>query len=444
MSGPTVARCPHCSYPYTTADGRVGSEIHCKTCGNSFTLTSNGNGVGIGNGIGPRPKVAGEKTRVVSISRAAQTRSASTAARPLTLPLPLTASASATAAAAAAAASDTSAWEIPETEEEPEEEVAPRPSTGHGPMIATLIVAFVVFVALVIGSLMLINRPPSASAPDDADADIDLAPRIPTGPPPALAFHDDASGNRVGTVTVRGRRSASTDLKLVLPAGQHADHSVPCVFICPAGSNLLVGVPFGPNEQDDLDPLLSRGLAVCFYSLDGTVDDLQTTNERRLLSAMTQYRRSDAGMHNLSDAIDTVLANAPQVDPARLATCGHSSAGTVALMAAAREPRIRAVAAMAPATDLPKRLASVTSGDDRMSAYVRRISPSEVASFPCPIWIYHASDDENVPVSDSKAFAEKHRGHVTLRIANTGGHVGAYTQGLPEAAHFLAATLKAQ
>jgi dienelactone hydrolase len=257
-----------------------------------------------------------------------------------------------------------------------------------------------------------------------------------------MSLKTDMDLRWVGTAKVLNRRADATDVRLVLPPGEHAAASLPCVFVCPAGSNLLVGVPFGPGEQEDFYPFLKAGMAVCFYTLDGTVD-LDAASEKQVLAAIPHYKDADAGICNLSDAIDTVLASSPAVDPSRLAACGHSSAGTIAVMAAAREPRIKAVAALAPAIDVPKRLSEVVRADASLARFIRSISPSEIGSLPCPVWIYHAEDDDNVPLRDTQKFAERHGGQVTLRVVGTGGHFGAYTYGLPEAVTFLATTLKA-
>lgn len=262
-------------------------------------------------------------------------------------------------------------------------------------------------------------------------------------PPPPLSFVEEA-GRRVGTASA-SVRSRQTQVRLVLPPGTHGDKSLPCVFVCPAGSNLLTGVPFGEGEQEDFYPLLDLGMAVCFYTLDGTIEDFNTASDTEGMVAMMFYRRANAGLHNLSDAVDTVLAGAPAVDPARLATCGHSSAGTIAVMAAAREPRVRAAAAMAPALDLPIRLAEVIrSADSDFQEFIRSASPSELASLPAPVWVYHARDDTNVPVAEAQAFAAKHPGKVTLHLADQGGHGGALTDGKGLAFRFLATTLRAK
>ncbi len=260
---------------------------------------------------------------------------------------------------------------------------------------------------------------------------------------PQLVFTTDAVGRRVGTAKA-AMRSAATTVKLVLPPGDHPDHSLPCVFVCPAGSNLLTGTAWDKGEQEDFYGLLDRGMAVCFYSLDGTLPESLKTQELAVGMAIRAFLGSGGGLGNAQDAIDTVLASTPSIDPSRLGAIGHSSAGTVGLTAAAGDPRIVAVAAMAPAIDLPKRLADVVEQlDGRSTATVYKMSPSAIEKLTADVYIYQASDDTNVPAADASAFAAKHADKVKLELVPTGGHGGAYTDGRPKAFDFLATRFNA-
>ena len=285
---------------------------------------------------------------------------------------------------------------------------------------------------------------PASPAMRPAAFDAPPAPPAPVGPPAPMRFHAEA-GRRVGTATVT-RRARRTEVKLVLPPGTHAPRSVPCVFVCPAGSTLLTGVAWGDGEREDFYPLLDRGVAVCFYSLDGTLDDPDTASEQQFAGAMVLYARAKGGASNLSDALDTVLADAPAIDPARLGAAGHSSAGTVALAGAAADRRIRAVAAMAPALDLPTRFGPEVM-DDLPEGPARQL-PFELSALrwsalPCPVFLVQAEDDDNVPASEAHALAAKFPGRVTLKPLPTGGHGGAYDQGLGPCFDWLAKQLGA-
>ena len=101
----------------------------------------------------------------------------------------------------------------------------------------------------------------------------------------------------------------------------------------------------------------------------------------------------------------------PQVDAKRVYTAGHSSAGVAALLVAEHEPAIKGCAAFAPAIDLAKRfgarevrqLQTIGLGD-----LVVRYSPkNNEAKLNCPVLLFHARDDSNVPVADTEAAAAR-------------------------------------
>jgi dienelactone hydrolase len=206
-----------------------------------------------------------------------------------------------------------------------------------------------------------------------------------------------------------------------------------------------VGVPFDPSEHEAFLPLLKRGIAVCFYTLDGTVPDMTKAHPLIMTAAMQQFADADCGLSNLADAIDTVLAGSKAIDGARLAACGHSSAGTIAVAALAREGRISAAAAMAPALDVPKRLGdeAVDALSTSVTQAMFRNTPSNIQKLDKPLFIYETKDDENTPAADAVAFAQKHGATVVLKLGESGGHGGAFDDGLEPAFTFLATRLNA-
>jgi dienelactone hydrolase len=260
----------------------------------------------------------------------------------------------------------------------------------------------------------------------------------PLATPPALSFKKERQWTE-GTAVVTDRQARTTRVRLLLPPGEHSAASLPCVFVAPAGSNLLTGVAFDRDEHLDYIPLLARGMAVCLYSLDGTVRDQFANNDLLVGMAAGHYADADGGLKNLADAIDTVLASAPMVDAKRLATAGHSSAGTIAVAAVGREPRIVAAAAFAPAIDLPARFKDeIEALSGPLTRMVYRLSPSELPSLNGPVFIRHCRDDDNTPLAHAEAFAAKHGSKVTLDVQPTGGHVGAFTAGTAAGFDFLA------
>jgi hypothetical protein len=124
----------------------------------------------------------------------------------------------------------------------------------------------------------------------------------------------------------------SMAFRVYLPPTDAPEHSIPCVLVAPAGSNLLVG-----NDMDADDyhketlPYAEAGMAVIFYSLDGGLADMQNATDGQFKAAYNQFRTAFAGVVNGRNALEYVLTKMPQVDPKRIYTAGHSSAGTVSL-----------------------------------------------------------------------------------------------------------------
>jgi dienelactone hydrolase len=93
-------------------------------------------------------------------------------------------------------------------------------------------------------------------------------------------------------------------------------------------------------------------------------------------------------------------------DPKRIAACGVSRGGFAALHLAAREPRIVAVAAFAPVTELAA--LSEFAGTEQLPA-VRSLSLSELAPrlVSRPIWLAIGDQDHRVDTDRAIAFARQ-------------------------------------
>ena len=122
------------------------------------------------------------------------------------------------------------------------------------------------------------------------------------------------------------------------------------VLIAPAGSDCLTGNRLGKDSRPEHLPYVRAGYAVAAYDLDGALPNKATHSQR--LAAMRAFRDAGAGVKNARAALDYVLKTYPGIDRDHIFASGHSSAGTVALLSAARDLRIKAVVAFAPATDL--------------------------------------------------------------------------------------------
>ena len=139
---------------------------------------------------------------------------------------------------------------------------------------------------------------------------------------------------------------------------------------------------------------------------------------------------------DVAAAIDH-LADVEEIDEARVATCGHSAGGQLALWLAARHrltgvvgatPRVRPVAAVSQAgvCDLERAwrddlgdgaveglLGPLADGSDRLAA----ASPAALAPLDVPQLLVHGADDDLVPVSQSRDYAAREPSAELLELA---------------------------
>lgn len=146
-------------------------------------------------------------------------------------------------------------------------------------------------------------------------------------------------GILVHEVKVKGREQ-SIKLWIYLPERTPAGKKLPCVLIAPAGSPLFHGMTLGEGDRPEHLPYMQAGLAVVAYEIEGAVSPAARTPE--LVKAAGVFRRAEAGLFDTRKALDYALARVPAIDPKRIYTAGHSSAGTLSLLVAQHEPRIAA------------------------------------------------------------------------------------------------------
>lgn len=241
----------------------------------------------------------------------------------------------------------------------------------------------------------------------------------------------------------------SMAFRVYLPPTDAPDHSLPCVLVAPAGTNMLVG-----NDMDADDyhaetlPYAEAGMAVIFYSLDGGVADLQNATDAQLKTGYIKFRAAYAGVVNGRNAFEYALTKMPQVDPKRIYTAGHSSAGSVSLLMAAHEPRLAGSVAYAPCTDVEALLAdsvakrTVRSLLPDLKNFVKQSSPKTHANqIGCPVFFFQADDDRIVDVKESRDFVNRLRAagkQVNFRKVPTGDHYDSMVkQGIPAAITWL-------
>jgi dienelactone hydrolase len=200
-------------------------------------------------------------------------------------------------------------------------------------------------------------------------------------------------------------------VRLYLPANRHEAHSLPCVFIAPAGTRMLYGSELGDGDNPEHLPYARQGFAVLAYELSG--DMPEDHNGRitfgQLKGPVQQFLAADGGLANARTAVDFVLAKVPEVDSNQLFAAGHSSAATMALNAVEADHRFRAVAAYAPACDVVTRWGNDLPKLNRVapgaSDWAERLSPlRHVNDISCPVLLFHADDDTNVKTQDIEPY----------------------------------------
>jgi dienelactone hydrolase len=246
-----------------------------------------------------------------------------------------------------------------------------------------------------------------------------------------------------GIQTASVQLGSGRELYLYLPTGAHPPRSLPCVFIAPAGSPMFTGMALGEGDRAEHLPWVRAGFAVVAYSIDGPIPSDDPT-DREMIAAFKAFRAARAGIDNGIQAIDFVEQRLPEVDPRRLYTAGHSSAGSISLLLAADDARIQGCVAFAPCVDTERHLAPAVAEFDSFFAlsglgrFSKDFNPRDHApKIRCPIFLFTAQDDDVTPpneVTDLNARLLSAGKTVVFSTVPSGGHYDAMIDpGLPRA-----------
>jgi uncharacterized protein len=143
---------------------------------------------------------------------------------------------------------------------------------------------------------------------------------------------------------------------------------------------------------------------------------------------------------DVTAAVDYLCSGAcPEVDPRRLAVIGHSLGGWAAVLAAARDPRLRAIAACAAAVDIGA-LDLDDAGIEREFTRFLAVAPDEFrrqrdeaaatldplaavpALAPRPLLVVHGTADRWVPVAQARRLVSRARQAVRYAEIDGAGH----------------------
>jgi len=338
----------------------------------------------------------------------------------------------------------------------PRERKAPRtlPVLTPRPVCKTgIVLALVLFLCGLLGVIVNVARheafaPPYASATRSARPYGPAIPAIPYFPARPHAVMEEP-GIDSYSMTISGTGPGlPMRIKLYLPSGTLPRHALPCVLIAPAGTRLVHGMRLSSDDTPEHLPYVRAGFCVLAYELSGDVRGSRDgqVKFRELREPIRRFMAADGGLRNAAWAIDYVLARVPEVDPNQLYAAGHSSAATMALNLAASDPRIRGVVAYAPACDVVSYWGQDLETLDRMVPGTRqlaeRASPiRHVQAFHCPVFLFHADDDDTVSTQSVQEFADALRDEeksIQFLRVRTGGHYQSMLdQGIPAAISWL-------
>lgn len=241
--------------------------------------------------------------------------------------------------------------------------------------------------------------------------------------------------------------AGSTRFRVLVPAGIHRERSLPCVLVAPAGSNLLSGMDLDEGDYfDETLPYAEAGMVVVSYSIDGpTVDDDVKTG-------FEQFRAAGAGAANGALALRLAREKLPWVDPEKIFSAGHSSAGTLSLLLAAHLHDLAGAVAYAPACDvaafhkdlLDEPLSELLLPGARV--FVKRSSPTtHAARIKVPVFVFGARDDDKVTSEEWRSFGRAVTdagGQAEVKTAAEGGHYQSMIdEGIPAGIEWIRARL---
>lgn len=238
-----------------------------------------------------------------------------------------------------------------------------------------------------------------------------------------------------------------TPMKVWLYQPDKGAEKLPCVLIGPAGSHLIDGMKLAKGDQAEHLPYARAGFVVVAFAIDGAWPAAPNPSERDIIAAATAFQKAQGGLANARTALDFAIERVPALDSRRVYTAGHSSAATLALLVASADPRIKACAAFAPATDVEGRIGGETirflaASIPGFAEFVKASSPkTHLGELKCPVFLFHAKDDTTVPSSQTSRFAsdlERTNSKVVYVEVPKGGHYQSMIrEGIPRAIQWL-------
>ena len=232
---------------------------------------------------------------------------------------------------------------------------------------------------------------------------------------------------------------------IYLPEAAPTNRSLACVLVPPAGSRLFHGMDLSAEDRAEQIPYAQAGFAVVSFDISGPTSE--TGDTKALRAALRAFRAAEYGIRDAFEALALAREKYPQIDRRRIYVSGHSSAATLALQIATSTNQVSACVAFAPICDLESRLgvdgmATLDRWVPGTSAGLREASPkNRVTRMSCPVFLFHALDDDNVPAETVVAFKNtllRNQAKVEYVAVSSGGHYESMiSQGLPKAIQWI-------
>lgn len=223
----------------------------------------------------------------------------------------------------------------------------------------------------------------------------------------------------------------------------------PCVILAPAGSNLLAGRDLGDGDHPEALPWANAGYVVIQVALPGAIADPERVTGGEVKRTFAEFSAARAGLGCVEQVLAYIKQELPQVDPRRIAAVGHSSAGTLALLAAESNPEIKACVAFAPCTDVTEfhrdNFAVLETVIPTVRKFCSDYSPiNHVDRLQCPIFFFQADDDSVTPVAGAVRFVDAAKEQQKLiefvRVPIGDHYQSMIDEGIPRAIQWLDAT----
>lgn len=271
--------------------------------------------------------------------------------------------------------------------------------------------------AAMAGANGLFDAPPVAPATAGPATEPFNLGAIPVPPlPEPGAFQPSPFGTEVfseAQFAQAGVPGGMMKVRIRLPNGQHAPQSLGCILSPPFPDQMLFGGKLSePNQFQATMPYIGAGYAICEFSIDGPLsDDGDNEDESdaqarvRMQTRYKEFTDSCAGVVNARNALDFVLAKVPQVNPNRIYIAGQHHCGTIALLAAAHEPRIKGCMAYSPIVDCLNEDPEVFENEyytplrPSIREFLQRVSPlTHVSRLQCPVYVFQETgEDADLP-----------------------------------------------